>query len=98
MRFNQVEFPAMKKYDFQNDPTGGSGEFGAAPAGGISEPLGWDRGYADDGTPPAWLTRAQWLRLSDEIELGLEVLEADFAGFVTTNSRLGKQRRRTEPN
>lgn len=93
LRFNQVEVPAMKKHDSQNNPPGGSGDFGSAPASSLCGALVWDRDSADDGSPPAWLTRAQWLRLSDEIELSLEELEVDYAGFVTLNSRLGKQRR-----
>lgn len=84
----------MKKHDSQNNPTGGSGDFGSAPASSVFGAAVWERDYADDGSPPAWLTRAQWLRLSDEIELSLEEIEVDFAGFVTTNSRWGKQRRR----
>lgn len=84
----------MKKYDSQDNPTGGSGDFGSAPAGSVYGSVGWERDYSDDGTPPSWLTRAQWLRLSDEIEISLEALESEFAGFVTLNSRLGKQRRR----
>ncbi len=84
----------MKKHDSQDNPTGGSGDFGSFPASSLPGSVVWDRDWADDGSPPACLTRAQWLRLSDEIELSLEELEVDFAGFVTTNSRLGKQRRR----
>lgn len=84
----------MKKHDSENNPQDVSSASGVVPAGSFASGAVWDRSYSDDGTPPPWLTRAQWLRLSDEIELGLEALESDFAGFVTTNSRLGKQRRR----
>lgn len=84
----------MKQHDSENNPQSFSGGFGVAPASGVTNGVAWDQSYTDDGTPPLWLTRAQWLRLSDEVELGLEALESDYAGFVTTNSRLGKQRRR----